>query len=545
MAQRLRWQALIAGGVALLALLLLYLGYTTVTTELPDYGGAYVEGVVGNPTAINPLFAFRNDPDKDLVALIFSGLTRRNARGELEPELARTWQISPDGKVYTFNLRDDITWHDGAPFTAADVVFTIKTLQDPAFPLAGADQSKFWRQVQVKATDDHTVQFELNEPFAPFLSYTTLGILPAHPFTGASAAQMENSPFNANPVGTGPFRLKDATIEMVTLEANPNYFRGRPYLNNIVFRYYPDYPTATTAMKQKRIQGLLLRPEEFAREELEGLTSGKAWKLYLGPSSRYNLIFLNLKQPLFQDKAVRQALLYYLDRPALVEAVAAGRAEVANSPLIPNTWAYDAEVKAYDHDPERAETLLQEAGWKKGADGLWAKGDQKLSFLLFSYDDPALVRLGWEVTHQLAEAGIKVDFQQSGFSGLLRDFVQPRKFQALLASWDMGYDPDLYSAWHSSQIKEDGYNFSSFSMAKVDELLLKGRQTVDQAERIKLYQEFQEIFAEEAPALLLYYPSYTYLADKEVQGVRLGVLFEPSDRFADIGDWFVKTKRGR
>ncbi|MBI4301874.1 MAG: peptide ABC transporter substrate-binding protein [Chloroflexi bacterium] len=539
----LSWPTLLAiiGGVA--AVILLWRVVLKTTVELkPAPGGIYTEGVAGNPGAINPLFSSFNDVDKDLVALIFSGLTKLGKGGEILPDLAESWDIGGNGRVYTFHLRQGVKWHDGVPFTAEDVLFTIKAIQDPGFQ-GSPDLALLWRGVEVKEIDDYTVQFTLAAPHAPFLAYTTQGIVPAHLLQGLTASQLVESPFNAKAVGTGPFIIKEASIEGVLLASNPDYFLGQPYLSAIGIKFYPDDEAALTALTQKRIDGLLLRPGIGNGGLSEKLKGRKGLAVRSAQRPTYNLVFFNLKSPLFQDKTVRQALLYGLDRNKIIAEALGGQGVISDSPIDSQSWAYEPQIKSYSYDPQRAETMLDAAGWKRGTTGFREKDGTEFRFSLLTNNDPRRVKTGEEVVRQWRRLGIRVDLQASGSTGLFQNFLIPRQFQAILFGLDPGYDPDGYSAWHSSQASTDGFNIASYSNGEVDNLLQRARQTTDMAERTKLYRQFQDIFAEEVPSILLYYPTYLYAQDKKVKGVSLGTLYEPSSRYSNVKDWYIKTKK--
>ncbi|MDO8671581.1 MAG: ABC transporter substrate-binding protein, partial [Dehalococcoidia bacterium] len=227
----------------------------------------------------------------------------------------------------------------------------------------------------------------------------------------------------------------------------------------------------------------------------------------------------------------------------IVNQAVGGLGFVAHSPIVPNTWAYKTDVKQYGYDPEKAKVLLDAAGWKLGADGVRAKDGTKMSFALLTNDDKSRIRCAEEVARQFRLLGIDVKVSASGYTGLIQNFLIPRKFDAILYGLSTGGDPDPYSWWHSTQAKPDGFNFSSFSNKRADDLLEAARQTSDRQKRIANYDEFQSIFADEVPSLLLYYPAYAYAIDSLVKGPDFGVIFDSSSRFLNITDWYVRTKR--
>jgi len=537
-----RWQGLfLIIGILLLGLLLRQLAIRFSTVVIPAPGGTYVEGVAGNPQYINPLLCQFNEVDQDLCALIYNGLTALDENGDVIPDLAERWEVSEDGLHYTFHLRQGVRWHDGAPFTADDVVFTIKAIQAPDFPGLPA-LAEVWRNVQVEKLGPYTVRFSLSEPFAPFLDYTTVGILPAHIWSRIPLRLMPKSKFNLEPVGTGPFKVKEIDARHILLEAHPMFYGPKPYLKQVEFIFYPDYESVFEAYKKGEVMGISrILPAYMQRAGAE-----ENLQVFSSILSGYTLVVLNLDNPnvpFFKHKEIRQALLYALDRQALIDKVLAGQGVVAHSPIMPNSWAYNPAVKQYKYDPEQANALLEKQGWKdEDGDGIRGKGEQELAFVLLTNDAPSRVQMAEELARQWAQVGVKAVPQAVSYASLVRDFLYPRNFEAALIQWEISGDPDPYPLWHSTQ-KEGGQNFGGFASRQADIVLEEARLTVDKERRRELYFRFQEIFAEEVPALLLYYPVYIYGVDKEVKGVQVGPLNSPSDRFRGIAGWYITTKR--
>jgi peptide/nickel transport system substrate-binding protein len=536
--RRSRWPLLAALVLAIVALSALW--YATregSEPQVPTHGGRYVEAVVGSPLRVNPLYTAFNDVDKDLATLVFSGLTRLGPDGTVLPDLAERWEISPDARVYTFHLRQGVTWHDGTAFTADDVIFTWSALSDPDFK-GEPSLGQFWQQVECAKQDDFTVVYELPEPFAPFLAYTTIGILPRHHLEGLSAEGLFIAPFNEQPIGTGPFILKTLNSQMALLESNPSYHWTEPVIAEMELHFFSDYSSAAAALQDGRVQGLFLGPEANP-DILEQLEQDRKLQRMASWRNSYTLLYLNTRISPLDDSSVRQALLYALDREAIVTDRLDGRAQLADNPIVPGTWAYSDDVRSYQHDLEKARSLLAESGWRINSRGVLAKEGQELRLDLLTDDDPERMAIAQEIADQLRAVGVDINLQSQAGSDLVHDFLLPRRFQAVIYGWDQGYDPDPYPAWHSSQVQGQGFNLAGYTNQSVDRILSEARQTIDLEERKALYREFQQIFAEEVPSILLFYPVYNYFMDKEVKGVSLGVLFEPASRFANVHQWYI------
>ncbi len=540
-----RWQALIALlGIIILGTLLGYLAFSISTVEQPDYGGTYVEGVAGQPNAINPLFSQYNPVDRDLAGLIFDGLTRVDENGAIQPDLARKWEMSPDGLVYTFTLRSEIQWSDGAPVSADDVLYTIQTLQSSDYP--GLSYiSDLWRTVAITAVNPSAVRIQLSEPFAPFLDYTTIGLLPSHLLKDVSAADLPQAAFNRQPVGTGPFVLDQLTADHATLSPNPRYTGPRPYLGNLVLRFYPNAESLVAAYGRGEIEGI----SQVLPGNVAEIRSNPALKLYNARLSGYSLVFLNLDKPQFKQKEVRQALSYALDRQGLIDDVLHGLGMPAYGPLLSNSWAYDPELKKQDYAPDKARALLEAAGWKDtNGDGMREKGQDALGFtLLTNSEDETRVQLAEEIARSWSAIGAKVEVKAVPAASLVQDALRPRDFDAVLYGLGpLPADPDPYSLWNSTQTPgqtDAGQNYSGWKDPEVDSLLEEARRSTDRDHRADLYRQFQEIFVDQAPALVLYYPVYTYAVDARIHGIQLSPMLDQSQRFSSIAQWYLKTKR--
>lgn len=541
--KHIRWQALIAlAGIAFLSAALGFLALSTDTVERPDFGGTYIEGIAGRPSAINPLFSQYNDVDRDIAALVFTGLTRADENGTLQPDLAARWQISPDGLVYTFTLRSDVRWHDGARFSADDVLYTIHALQDPAYN-GPPDLAAFWQTVAITQVSDVAVRFQLTQAYAPFLNYTTIGILPAHLLNKVSPGDLLQHPFNRRPVGTGPFKVSTFVGDQLTLDVNSNFYGPRPYLSRLQFQFYPDYESIFAAFARGEVEGIA----RILPGYLPKARAVKNLTLYNARLSGYTLIFLNLSKAPFQDKAVRQALLYAMDRQRLIDDLLQGQGLIASSPIEPGSWAYNAALSPYPFDVGKAKALLDGAGWRETAEGVRKKDQAALAFTLTTNDDPTRVALANEIAKAWQAIGVRATVQPVTATLLAQNVLRPRQFDAVLYEWrTLSSDPDQYENWHETQIPAPlnlGQNYSGLKDRDISETLEAARKTSDPVKRAELYRKFQERFAELTPALLLYYPVYTYGVDSRLRGIQLAPMLAPSDRFRNIAQWYLQTKR--
>lgn len=539
---RIRSKALLAilAIVALIAGLGLLAVHLT-TVAVPNEGGSYVEGVVGGPTYINPILSPYNPVDQDLAALIFSGLTTTDAQGVIIPDLAERWEISADGLRYTFHLRKDVRWHDGAPFTSTDVKFTIQAIQDPNCQ-GPPEVSELWRSVTVETPDPLTVVFKLPEPFGPFLEYTTQRLVPSHVLSIVAPNLLPTSQFNAEPVGTGPYRVVETTARYVLLEADQAYYGPHARIRRIQFMFYPDRASLFAAYRRGEIGGI----GQVLPEELGEMRQDSRLNLYSAPYAGYTMIFLNLERPAFKDPTVRRALWQAIDRQGLVDRYLNGQGLVVHGPILPNSWAYDSELPRLDYNPQAAAEALEAAGWRdEDGSGVRAKEGVRLELaLLANDDDPVRGRIIEEVARGWAAIGVKAQTSTIGVAELVRDHLYKRDYDAVLYGWDLpAADPDPYPLWHSSQATGDGQNYVGFRDPECDGLLEQARHTFDRNQRSALYRDFQRRFVDQAPALLLYQPIYNYAVDRQVKGVQISPLFSTGDRFRTVHDWYIATRR--
>lgn len=562
-----RPQAILAGvGLALMLALLLF-AQGAATTEPPTrQADTYVEAMLGAPRFVNPLLA-TSDTDRDLTHLVYSGLARVDASGKLVPDLASRWDASPDARVYTFTLKPDLKWHDGEVLTADDVLFTVEQLRKPDFP-GDPLLARPWKEVKVAAPDRETVVFELPASNATFLQHTTLGILPRHLWGDPRAGSLTTSELNRAPIGSGPWRyvrgpaasaeasgpsdVQEPTPaplstggEGVLLERNPDMAGDGSGFSRIWFRLYPTFGAALTGLRLGEVHGIgHILPEQLADvEAVEGV------QIYRQNLARYTMLMLNMRSPLFDRTETRQAFELAIDREALVRDSLGGMAVPLASPILPNSWAYDASLASPGYDPAKARQLLDAAGWKAGADGVRVRDGVTMTVVLAANADvPSNVAVAEQLSRFLRAVGVDVKLAPVSREALLRDYLGPRAFHMAVAGWEAeGTDPDIWPYWHSSQANiTGGLNFSGWSNPEADKALDAARSLTSSDVRASNYATFQKAFAADVPAVVLYTPLYVY-ATRSSAGVHLPTadLLSPAQRFDTMGDWTLKPPGGR
>lgn len=553
---RLRWQFILLGvGLVLIAGAVLFFvlhrsGDERAAPPRFEFSETqtYVEAVVGKPMLVNPLLAV-SQADRDLVALIFSGLVRVDEFGQPVPDLAESWDVSEDGLIYTFRLRSGVQWHDGAPFTAEDVAFTMSLLRDPNFP-GPADLGAFWRTVETYIVDDATVRFVLTQPLSAFPEYAGIGILPAHLLGGINPADLPSDPFNLAPIGTGRLRWVSSEQEggatVVHLEPHTAFYdpARRVQLSAVDLRFYPDANLAFRALgpDAQALGGL-------TPSQLEAAFASPELNIYTARLPIYAAIIFNqqapTRLPFFQDEAVRVALAAALDRQALVEDFLSRQALLADSTVLPGTWAFNPLVTPTPYDVTAAAQALDEAGWTLSGN-VRSKDSTPLAFTLLVTDRASDRQLGQAIVEQWRALGVNVTLQTLSAADLLERLQTPapggegRNFDAALVEFSQGRlaDPDPYPFWHEAQA-EQGQNYSGFADRDISEALEIARRDPNGVRRAELYRSYQQWFWERGAAILLYNPVYHYAVSCQVQGVQLQILVDPSDRFRNLHEWYI------
>lgn len=515
---------------------LMYLLNASLLVAAPARGGELAEGLLGSPRFINPVLA-QSDTDRDMTALVYSGLLRAGQDG-YQPDLSQEYAVSEDGRTYTFTLKEGATFHDGTPVTSADVVFTVQKIQDPAVksPLRAN-----WDGVVAEAADPLHISFTLKSAYAPFIKNLTLGILPKHLWGAVSAEEFPFSELNIEPVGSGPYRAESLARSTSGIPSSyelapfARYALGEPYLS-LTLRFYQNEDALVDALRSGDIDSASgISPERLA--ELKG---GVATT----PQGRVFGVFFNQNQSeVLRNKAVRQALDAAVPRNDLVQKVLGGYGTAITGPVPPSVLA--AEGTTTEPGLEAARALLERDGWKMDEAGVLSKTSgkgssattQTLAFSLSTANVPELRAAAEYLKAQWAALGAQVDVKVFEAGDLSQNVIRPRKFDALLFGEVVGRELDLFAFWHSSQRNDPGLNIAGYANADADQALESLRATAEEPERREFYQAFAAEIRADVPAVFLYAPDFVYSIPKDIQGVSLGLIESPSDRFLSVTQW--------
>jgi len=601
------------------------------TTVVPASGGAIVEGVVGFPRFINPLYADTRDADRDLAELVFSGLFTYDSTGNFIPDLAQNYQVLETGKIIEIQLKEDVLWHDGKPFGADDVVFTVRTLQNPSVK---SPVRANWAGVEVEKISNLRIRFTLREPYAAFMEKLTLKIIPAHIWQEIPVEQIALSSLNLRPIGTGPYRVEKTIqdsgglVKEMRLKVFSRYINKRPFISSLTFKFFENEEKMLAASRSGQIESFPVSSPNAAKyaglgERIEQFSLPRAFS-----------VFFNLASPkqTFQERSVRQALGLAIDRQNLVQTLAPD-AEAVFSPLLPEFFGFDSPALV-PSDKTAAKTLLKQAGFReldgklykpekitgefssnlrRGSQnqevrllqqcladqpGIYTEGtingvfgpsteqavirfqekyaqeilapsnltkgngqvragtraklneicfpqteDESFSITLTTAAQPTLQKVAAFIQEEWQQLGVTVTVNAVSPEEMGINVIKPRNYEALLFGEALGIVPDPLPFWHSSQVADPGLNIAGYENKQADALLEKIRKETDAAKRNTLMKQLQDILLADAPAITLYDLHYSYVVPDRLKGIEGHKIADPSQRFANVGDWYIKTGR--
>ncbi len=473
-------------------------------------------GSIGEPKRLIPMLA-SDSASGTISGFIFNGLLKYDKDTRLTGDLAESWEVSKDGLTITFHLRRGVKWQDGAPFTSADVMFTLKKLRDPsvATPYSG----DYLMVKSAEAPDNYTFIVHYEKPFAPALSSWTMGIIPKHLLEGVD---LNTTKFNRHPVGTGPYRLLSwVTGQKLVLGANPNYFEGEPGICRIIYRIIPDPTTMFLELQSGGIDTMGLTPFQYARQTNTPAIK-RNFRKFRHPSFGYTYLGYNLSLPMFQSRKVRQALTMAIDREAIVRIVLLGLGQPSTGPFPPSSWARDPSIPPYPYDPQKAKRFLAEEGWRDtNGDGILEKNGKPFEFTIITNQGNNQREAAAEIIQEnLRRVGIRVKIRVLEWQAMLHAIME-RNFQAIILGWSLGFEPDPYDIWHSSKTKPGEFNFVGYKNPEADRLMEEARRIFDVKKRAELYHRFQRIIWEDEPYTFLYVPDSLSVLHRRFKNVHM------------------------
>jgi peptide/nickel transport system substrate-binding protein len=581
---------ILAGALTMSALALLMGVNADTLVSIPQQGGILTEGIVGTPHFVNPLFA-TTDSEKDLSALIYSGLMKTNADDKLVPDLAQSYIISPDGRTYTFTLKNNLRFQDGTPITADDVAFTIQKASDPSLK---SPRQANWDGVKVTELSQNQIQFTLTQPYAAFLQNTTLGILPKHIWEN-----IDNNEFSqlTDVTGSGPYKVtgidRDASGVPIsyTLTAFDDYINSAPYIKTLVFRFYTDETDALSAYKNGYIQSL----STLSPEDMQTVASTTSSTIVNVPLPRLFGVFFNQSRaPVFTNREVREALAMVVDRQAIISQVLGNYAVPITSPIpttafktipatttvamtsvattssvssvenavfpaasainpasVPSINIFGTTTTTLNSEQKAitaAKNLLAKNAWALNQkDGVLektvGKTTYKLEFSIYTANTPELEQTADILQQEWQSIGAVVSVKSFELGDLNESILRPRQYDVLLFGEVVDDSTDLYAFWDSSQRNDPGLNVAMYANSKVDKIVEQLRTTIDPATQQQLFQQFLVQFNTDIPAIFIYSPDFIYVLPKTVHNATINQITNPSDRFASINQWYIDTEK--
>lgn len=511
--------------------------------EVPRRGGTITEGVIGLPRFINPVLAV-TDSDKDLSALVYSGLMHQMPDGSLVPNLAESYSISEDKTTYTFILKPDIYFHDGTRVTTDDIEFTIAKIQDPVTKSA---KRANWDGVVIEKVNEREIKFKLRQPYAPFLRNTTMGILPKHAWSEIDSEQFTLHQLNTHPIGSGPYKIKSVEQDkgmptLYTLQAFNRYALGKPLIKSIIFKFFVTEKELIGAYSRGEVMAI----NSFSPDSAETLAEDGIYIQSLPLPRVFGIFFNTTENKALADRSVRQALNSAVDKQRLVDIVLRGYGVILDGPV---PAGFIGETPLSTSTPEEniaaANALLEKNDWKLNANGIREKKIDKetvpLTFSISTSDAPELKEVAELVKADWKKIGIDVNVKVFEGGNLNQNVIRPRKYEALLFGQVVNRDLDLLAFWHSDQVQDPGLNIALYSNSEIDSILEKLRTISDPIERGEVYLTLLNKLQLDMPAVFLYSPHFIYIAPGNVKGLTLGPVHVPSDRFANIHEWYIYT----
>lgn len=473
--------------------------------------------MTSSPSRLNPILS-NDTASTEISDWLFNGLFKYDKNGNVTTDLASSYYFETPTKLI-IKLKDNVLWHDKVKLSSKDVIFTYEQIINPK--VFNSIKSNFTEIESVKAVDELTIEVIYKKPYFKALEIWMVGLLPYHLLKDEK--DLMTSSFNKKPIGTGSYKLKEfKTGQDIELIANDDFFDGRPKIDKILYKFLPDTNTSFLYLKQKKLDIGGLDPIQVNRQIDDNFK--KAYTILQKPAFSFTYLGFNLNSEKFKDKRVREALSLAINRQELVDILFFGYGKVCNGPFMPDTFAYNDEVKPIIQDIQKAKKLLKEAGY-----------DEKNPFtfeVVTNTGNDIRVNAAQILQYQLQKVGINMKIRVMEWQAFLNTVVHPRNFEAIVLGWSMALTPDAYPLWHSSSSKLGGFNLVGYKNDRVDELIEKGISTVDKKELSIIYKELFKLISDDLPYLFLYIPDGVTAINKRIKNIEptfIGIMHNQKD----------------
>ena len=492
--------------------------------QVPKTGGEITEGMIGIPRFVNPVLA-TSDTDRDLSSLLYSGLLRVNASGELINDLAESYSISEDGLTYYFKIKEDAEFHDGKPVTADDIIFTISKTQEPAIK---SPKRPNWDGVHVEKISEKEIEFTLRAPYPAFIYNTTLGILPKHRWDKITIEEFPFTSLNTNVIGSGPYEISNTikdTDDIITayqLQSFSEYAIKKPYITKLNIKFYKSEDELISAFNKKQIESL----HSISAKNISSIKL-KDEKIITLPYSRIFALFFNQnKSPVLADKSVRKALDQAVNRTDIIDSTLYGYATPLYSPLS----LFNSNSTTTEYSIENAKQTLSTSKLESP------------TLKISTSNVPELIAVGEKIVDTYNQLGISTQLDIKDINEFTSEVIRPREYEAVLFGNVINRDLDYYAFWHSSQRNDPGLNLASYTSIDGDKALSEARNVLKYEEKLPLLQKFEKEVINDTPAVFLYSPDFIYILPEIVQAQFPQIIVTSSDRFAQVYDWYIETE---
>ncbi|MBW3569182.1 peptide ABC transporter substrate-binding protein [Candidatus Parcubacteria bacterium] len=510
-------------------------------------GGIFNEGIVGEYTNINPIYA-SGSVDTSVSELVFAGLFTYDSQGQLAPDLAESISVDETETIYTVKLKNNLRWHDGEPLNSEDVVFTFNTIKEPN---AESFLLPSWQDITIEAPDHKTIVFTLKDTLSPFPHSLTTGIIPEHILRDVPHDRLRSNAFNTlSPIGSGPFKFDVVEVDTVKaeeikqqqigLQAFDNYHKGKPRLSRYTIKTYPSQEELQSSYDNKKVQaigGLFPTPKNI-------LADIKNSELTV-PLSAQVMVFFKTSEGVLADGEVRKALVLGADRQKVIKSVGYPL-KANNSPLLSSQVGYSEDYTQITGNIGQAKKILDKAGWKLDPNkGVRMKDKKPLQFQLHSEASAEYSAVTQALQSQWKELGVNVIVKLQD-SEELKATVSDHNYEALISAILTGADPDVFAYWHSSQASPHSrtrLNFSEYKSSVADESLVAGRSRSNPEIRAAKYEPFLKAWLKDNPALALYQPRYTFIVRTPFAGFNSERMVSPTDRYTEVEKWSIRQDK--